>query len=376
MLFGGKMIKKLLVTIGLTMVIILTTACQSFRLGVGFEPLGADNNAMGFMIGGNSTSVTDGSVYYFHEVPNHTMEDPLPGIGIDIGVMIPITIGRISILPMANFEGRYLLGNLENLSSEDFTENLGLGITFGGGLDLSFTRSMYLRGRILYQPESTSFFGENYGMRYSVALGFRGKNDPVRKRIEREQQRSRPVSPPVSSPPASPPPASSPPPVSSPPASSPPPVSSPPVNPSQPVSPSQPSNSPKSVNPASVTVEFERRVLELTNNERVRRGIPALQWSDTLGRAARAHSEDMARNGFMSHRGSNGSTFDQRIAQAGFNGGYLAENVASGQRTPEEVVNSWMNSPGHRENILNPVYTHLGVGFADNKWTQKFGTPR
>jgi len=131
-------------------------------------------------------------------------------------------------------------------------------------------------------------------------------------------------------------------------------------------------NIPESINANT----FEWRVFLLTNVERENRGIPPLQWSNLLGAAARAHTEDMVRNNFLSHTGSDRSNLGQRITRAGFTWREAAENIAEGQRTPEEVINSWMNSPGHRANILNPTLTHIGVGFISNKWTQKFSTPR
>jgi len=128
---------------------------------------------------------------------------------------------------------------------------------------------------------------------------------------------------------------------------------------------------------------FELRVLELTNIERANQGLPPLVWHETLAEAARRHSEDMMRTNRLSHTGSDGSTVTQRIERAGItNWRYNAENVAQGQRTPEEVVDSWMRSPGHRANILNTTSTHLGVGFVQRLegsnadfgfyWTQKF----
>ena len=122
--------------------------------------------------------------------------------------------------------------------------------------------------------------------------------------------------------------------------------------------------------------ELERRVLELTNIERINRGISPLAWSTSLGAAARLHSEDMAENSFMSHMGSDNSSPVDRMERAGFIFMRAAENVAFGQRTPEQVVSAWMGSDGHRQNILDPNLTELGVGFSDYAWTQKFGTPR
>jgi|GEM_PF-3199348 len=132
--------------------------------------------------------------------------------------------------------------------------------------------------------------------------------------------------------------------------------------------------------PALVAVpEFEWRVLELTNIERANYGLAPLAWHSGLGEVARAHSRDMAENDFMSHTSFDGTTMRQRIDHAGIIWRAIAENVARGQRTPEAVVAAWMNSPGHRANILDPELTHLGVGayrlpgsrFVYN-WTQKF----
>lgn len=64
-----------------------------------------------------------------------------------------------------------------------------------------------------------------------------------------------------------------------------------------------------------------------------------------------------------------------RILQAGYRWSRVAENVAQGQPSPEQVVSSWMNSPEHRQNLLNPEYQHLGVGYANAFWTQKFARP-
>jgi len=128
---------------------------------------------------------------------------------------------------------------------------------------------------------------------------------------------------------------------------------------------------------------FETKVLELTNIERANNGLPALTWNNTLASAARDHSKDMMQSNTLSHTGSDGSTLRQRVERTGIsNWSSLAENVAAGQATPEAVVTSWMNSSGHRANILNANLTHLGVGFVERPegatatyktyWTQKF----
>lgn len=116
--------------------------------------------------------------------------------------------------------------------------------------------------------------------------------------------------------------------------------------------------------------EFEWRVFELTNAERVERGLAPFEWCNGLWLASRAHSNDMAANRMMSHTGSDGSSpWERAINIGGVQA--TAENVAAGQTTPEQVVRSWMNSDGHRANILS-ARSFLGVGFADNYWTQKF----
>jgi uncharacterized protein YkwD len=106
---------------------------------------------------------------------------------------------------------------------------------------------------------------------------------------------------------------------------------------------------------------FEREVFRLTNVERANHGLPALIWDDRLARAARGHSQDMSINNFVGHGGSNGSSGWMRIRAEGVETGLTNENAASGQRTPAILIREWMDSPGHRANILSPR-THLGVG--------------
>jgi len=113
---------------------------------------------------------------------------------------------------------------------------------------------------------------------------------------------------------------------------------------------------------------FEQRVFELTNIERVNHGLPPLIWHETLAVAARAHSLDIMLNNLgihtgSGHTGSDGSTASQRMVRTGIvNGRFYGENISYGRSTPEEAVEGWMNSHGHRENILDTDYTHLGVG--------------
>lgn len=120
-------------------------------------------------------------------------------------------------------------------------------------------------------------------------------------------------------------------------------------------------------------------VFDLVNAERARAGLAPFIADARLDLAAQRHSEDQAAHGTMSHTGSDGSDMGQRIERAGFPWRRAAENVAYGYRTPADVVAGWMNSAGHRTNILS-ANTHLGVGLAYSAdgtpyWTQDFATP-
>ncbi|WP_163538778.1 S-layer homology domain-containing protein [Gracilibacillus sp. YIM 98692] len=120
--------------------------------------------------------------------------------------------------------------------------------------------------------------------------------------------------------------------------------------------------------------EYEQQVIALTNQEREKHGLPALKTDTELSKVSREKSRDMAENNYFSHQSPTyGSPFDM-LKQFGINYRTAGENIAKGQRTPEEVVNAWMNSQGHRANILNENFTHIGVGFVDqgNYWTQQF----
>lgn len=131
---------------------------------------------------------------------------------------------------------------------------------------------------------------------------------------------------------------------------------------------------------------FVQQVLELTNQERASAGLQPLTLNSRLNRAAHRHSENMALDDFFSHTGADGSTPFERMQIEGYNYQRAAENVAAGYSTPEEVVEGWMNSSGHRANILNGDLTELGVGYYylandtgtinyNHYWTQLFGTP-
>ncbi|MFI6409600.1 CAP domain-containing protein [Streptomyces sp. NPDC050548] len=120
------------------------------------------------------------------------------------------------------------------------------------------------------------------------------------------------------------------------------------------------------------------KVVELTNRERTRAGLSPLAVDPLLTAAAQAHSTDMVARAFYSHTSPDGSQPWDRAAAAGSRRRTIGENIACGQRSPAEVVEGWMNSPGHRANILKPDFTHIGIGFAGGGqmgtyWTQLFG---
>ncbi|MFS0781554.1 CAP domain-containing protein [Bacillus sp. 1P06AnD] len=119
---------------------------------------------------------------------------------------------------------------------------------------------------------------------------------------------------------------------------------------------------------------FEQKVVELTNVERQKQGLQPLTLDTELSKVARIKSQDMKDKNYFDHNSPTyGSPFDM-MKQFGISYRSAAENIAQGQRSPEEVVNAWMNSSGHRANILNASYTHIGIGHVsdNNYWTQMF----
>lgn len=119
---------------------------------------------------------------------------------------------------------------------------------------------------------------------------------------------------------------------------------------------------------------YEQKVVDLTNQERAKNGLAALKVDTELSKVAREKSLDMSKNGYFSHTSPTyGSPFDM-MKQFGISYQYAGENIAMGQRTPEEVVQAWMNSEGHRKNILSANFNYIGVGYVEsgNYWTQMF----
>jgi uncharacterized protein YkwD len=134
-----------------------------------------------------------------------------------------------------------------------------------------------------------------------------------------------------------------------------------------------------------------REVLELVNQARAKRrrcgwkrldAVPSLALSDALERAARAHAQDMAERRILSHAGRDGSSPGERATRSGYRWRAVAENIAGGQTTAEQVVAEWLGSPKHCANLMSPDYSELGVGYAvepkselKTYWAQLFAAP-
>lgn len=137
-----------------------------------------------------------------------------------------------------------------------------------------------------------------------------------------------------------------------------------------------------------VNAEFEKRVAQLVNEVRAENGLPPLKLVTSLSVAARYHATDLGRDDYFEHDTNDRSgsslqkvcgTFDRiRLWYNGWS--VAAENIAAGYNTPEAVLAGWMDSDGHRGNILNPNFTEFGVGYFSgvgkfpSYWVQDFGT--
>jgi uncharacterized protein YkwD len=127
------------------------------------------------------------------------------------------------------------------------------------------------------------------------------------------------------------------------------------------------------------TASQEARVVQLVNAARAKAGCAPLRTNAQLTKAARGHSADMAKRNYFAHNTPGGVTPWIRIAQAGYPMATEAENIAAGQKTADAVVKAWLNSPGHRRNILNCGLRSVGTGLATGGsyhyyWTQDFGS--
>ncbi|MFJ9535738.1 sigma-70 family RNA polymerase sigma factor [Streptomyces sp. NPDC101225] len=139
-----------------------------------------------------------------------------------------------------------------------------------------------------------------------------------------------------------------------------------------------PTRSPLAAPQASSTPsDTVAQVVALVNQERAKAGCGALTEDPQLEEAAQGHSDDMAARDFFDHTNPDGADPGQRITAAGYRWSTYGENIAQGQQTPQAVMESWMNSPGHRANILNCSFKDIGVGVHRGSggpwWTQDFG---
>jgi uncharacterized protein YkwD len=131
--------------------------------------------------------------------------------------------------------------------------------------------------------------------------------------------------------------------------------------------------------------KVEEEMLARVNAARRKAGSKPLRENPLLDKAAQRHAEDMLARGYFAHQSPSGTTVRERSRAAGYDWQTIGENLAFGQTSVEEVVQTWLESPGHRRNILNPEFSELGLGLAlgrgsDGKyqvlWVQNFGAPR
>jgi uncharacterized protein YkwD len=133
--------------------------------------------------------------------------------------------------------------------------------------------------------------------------------------------------------------------------------------------------------PAPPAASSQADCVAITNNERAAAGLPALSVSGALEQAAAGHSSYQASRNRMTHTGSGGSSAGNRITAAGYRFRTWGENVAAGYPNCSEVMRGWMNSSGHRANILNGAFTQIGVAAATSSngtiyWTMVLAAPR
>jgi uncharacterized protein YkwD len=125
-----------------------------------------------------------------------------------------------------------------------------------------------------------------------------------------------------------------------------------------------------SATPANASAE-QTQALNLINNFRAENGLPPVRLNEKLNAAAQDYSAQMQQDGHFDHTGLDGSQFQDRIKAQGYNMGSGTENIAKGQQSVEEAVQSWIDSAGHRANLLNPSITEIGLGHAGDFWTQE-----
>lgn len=157
------------------------------------------------------------------------------------------------------------------------------------------------------------------------------------------------------------------------------------TTPAKPAATTPAKTTPASTTPATPSApaalgNYEQQVVDLVNKERAAAGLQALKVNTKLAAVAEKKAEDLRDKNYFDHQSPTyGSPFDM-MKQFGISYTSAGENIAKGQKTPEEVMNGWMNSPGHRANILNSSYTEIGVGYVTDSngttyWVQHFIRP-
>jgi len=114
-------------------------------------------------------------------------------------------------------------------------------------------------------------------------------------------------------------------------------------------------------------------VFQLVNQERVSRGLAPYMWNSQLAVASQRHAQDMVAQDYFSHTSLDGRDFGDRADDANYDGSPRGENIAAGQGSAEAVMQSWMNSAGHRDNILSTSSNEIGIGLHELHWVQNFG---
>lgn len=170
--------------------IVICTACSTYQAAGAFEPRG-NNTAAGVVFAGDSSEYFESSLSYFPDMAPDQNQIKEPAIGLDFNLKIPFHFAgnHFSVFPILGFSSRLIFNNSlygdeeeEIYNSDNMKDSpLGMGLLAGLGFDISFTPEFFLRGKILYQPEFTTFFNNYQGVRLGIALGYRTTDDDVRR---------------------------------------------------------------------------------------------------------------------------------------------------------------------------------------------------
>ena len=117
----------------------------------------------------------------------------------------------------------------------------------------------------------------------------------------------------------------------------------------------------------------QQELLNLINDIRKQENLTSLRFSTHLTTAAQNHVRDLTQNNIFSHKGSDGSSVSERVLTIGYDYSSVGENIAAGHNTPDKVFAQWLNSPGHKENMLAPNYTEVGIGYVVDATNTTYG---